>query len=157
MQGVVVTTSHCQSVVLQATAPGEAYSSTCCWAAAFWEWETTIQGSEQCISLSLPLSWAAVCACCTCSTSIGQPCGAATWVPFAACLLCLGLQGVAAANISVSPVPVTPTFLSERIADLSKATSMAIHQALRDARLLDADGMLIKDPRWACLQAHWKQ
>ena len=68
--------------------------------------------------------------------------------PCAACLLCLGLQGVAAANISVSPVPVTPTFLSERIADLSKATSKAIHNALRDARLLDADGMLVKDPRW---------
>ena len=75
---------------------------------------------------------------------------------FAACLLCLDLQGVAAANISVSPMPVTPTFLSERIADLSKATSKAIHQALRDAGLLDADGMLLKDPRWAAcnLQNH---
>ena len=76
-------------------------------------------------------------------------CGSHSGCPSAACLLCPGLQGVAAANISVSPVPVTPTFLSERIADLSKATSKAIHNALRDAQLLDADGMLVKDPRWA--------
>ena len=50
------------------------------------------------------------------------------------------------------PRAITAAFFSDRVDGISPAASKAIHQALKDAKLLNATGFLIEDPRWGSSQ-----
>ena len=55
--------------------------------------------------------------------------------------------GSAAAQLLVRPLPITPTFFSDRIDGLDAAASKQVVDALASARLVGADGQLSDDPR----------
>ena len=58
------------------------------------------------------------------------------------------LQGVATKEVRHGPLPVTPTFFSDRIEGLSTAVSASLYDALHSGSLLDEKGLLKADPRF---------
>jgi hypothetical protein len=60
------------------------------------------------------------------------------------------LQGVATKELRHDPLPVTPTFFSDRIEGVSTAVSARLYDALNGGSLLDEKGLLKADPR--CVQ-----
>eukprot|EP00897_Mesotaenium_endlicherianum_P005155 jgi/Mesen1/4668/ME000241S03709 len=67
--------------------------------------------------------------------------------------------GVSAVELPCYEFPITPWFLSERIAGLTEAVSRRIHDVLVKEHLLDRRGFLLKDgraTRWALPVEHQK-
>jgi hypothetical protein len=59
----------------------------------------------------------------------------------------VSLQGVSTRELRYDPLPVTPTFFSDRIEGVSTAVSARLHDALNSGSLLDEKGLLKADPR----------
>ena len=59
----------------------------------------------------------------------------------------LRAAGVHAAEIEVTPRPVTVDFLSSRAPQISRDMAAAIVKVLREGGILGADGKLLEDPR----------
>ena len=57
------------------------------------------------------------------------------------------LQGVRVNQITVGPQNISATFFSDRIEDISPATSAEMHQALTAEGCLNSTGFLIDNPR----------
>ena len=47
----------------------------------------------------------------------------------------------------IEPLPITPHFFADRVPGVTPEASAAAEAALREAKLLDADGFLVQDPR----------
>jgi len=56
-------------------------------------------------------------------------------------------QGGEAEEWRAEPLPITPTFFSERIDEIDAGTSVEIFAALRGGGLIDGGGLLLEDPR----------
>ena len=60
-----------------------------------------------------------------------------------------GAQGVKVLEVEVQPLPLTGSFLAQRVEGFSVAQSQAVFQALRDGGALNETGHLFVDPRCA--------
>lgn len=59
----------------------------------------------------------------------------------------LTAEGIAAKAIAVAPRPLTPSFFSDRISNVTVESSKQIFDALQTAGLTEANGLLKQDPR----------
>ena len=57
------------------------------------------------------------------------------------------MQGVKVTQIAVPPLPLTESFMAERVDDFGQEQSLAVFEALRDGGALNETGFLISDPR----------
>lgn len=60
-------------------------------------------------------------------------------------------QGVKVKEVAIAPLPLTPTFMTERVDFFGSEQSIAVFEALKEGGALDQSGFLITDPRWALL------
>ena len=56
-------------------------------------------------------------------------------------------------QVAVAPLPLSESFLAERVVGVDLEESQAVFEALRDGGALDGAGFLTSDPRWGlCLR-----
>lgn len=59
----------------------------------------------------------------------------------------LKTQGVKVKEVAIAPLPLTPTFMTERVDFFGSEQSIAVFEALKEGGALDQSGFLITDPR----------
>lgn len=61
--------------------------------------------------------------------------------------MCLRSQGVKVKEVEVLPIPLSPTFMADRVDDFGLEASKAVYEALQDGGAVNATGYLVSDPR----------